>query len=82
MRLLLIPFAAAALTVDAGAALLVLQSGPNFQQAVEHFGTLSAACGELSVGLFVHVLEAMKLIGDVQRRQDGDFQRVDSESSR
>jgi len=49
----------------AGAALFEFQITTNFEQAIEHFRTLCAACGELRVGLFVHVLEAMKFVGDV-----------------
>jgi len=31
----------------AGAALFIFEAGADFQQAIEHFGTLGAACGEL-----------------------------------
>src|SRR5689334_1367330 len=66
----------------ARAALLVFETRSDFQQAIEHFGTLGAARGELRVSLFVHVLEAVKFVGDVQRREDGDLQRVDGKRAR
>ena len=65
----------------AGAALLAFEARPDFQQAIEHFGTFGTARGKLRVSLFVHVLEAVKFVGNVERREDGDFQRVDGECS-
>jgi hypothetical protein len=49
----------------------LLQGVSDFQQAVEHLGTFGTACGELRVGLFVHVLQAVKLIGNMQGGQYG-----------
>ena len=49
----------------AGAPLLVLEAGSNFQQSIEHLSTFGTARAELGVGLFVHVLQAVKLICDV-----------------
>src|SRR5262249_12662117 len=66
----------------AGAALFIFQAGADFEEAIEHLGTLGAAGGKLRVGLFMHVLEAMKFVGDVQGGEDGDFQRVDRQSAR
>jgi hypothetical protein len=57
--------------------LFVFEAGANFQEAIEHFRTLSAARGELRVGLFVHVLQAVKFVCDVQRGENCDFQGVD-----
>src|ERR1700752_293576 len=61
----------------AGATLFVFDTTANFQEAIEHFRALRAACGELGVGLLVHVFQAMKFVGNVQRRKDCDLQRVD-----
>ena len=58
----------------AGAALFVLEAGAHFQQAIEHLRTFGTARGELRVGLFVHVLQAVKFIGDVQCGEDRDLQ--------
>jgi hypothetical protein len=49
----------------AGAALFVFEAGADFQQAVEHFRAFSASGAELGIGLLMHVLEAVKLVGDV-----------------
>src|ERR1044072_1830681 len=51
----------------AGAALFKFKITTNFKQSIEHFRTLCAACSELRVGLFVHVLQPVKFVGDVQR---------------
>ncbi len=48
-----------------GSALFLFEAGTHLQEAIEHLRTLSAASGELGVGLFVHVLQAMKFVSDV-----------------
>ena len=55
----------------AGSALV--DGGADFEEAIEHLGALGAARGELRVGVFVHVLEAVKFVGDVQGSEDCDF---------
>jgi hypothetical protein len=51
-----------------GAAFFLLNIASNLQQAVEHFGAFRAAGGKLGICLLVCLLEAVKLVGDVQRR--------------
>src|SRR6185503_5334011 len=58
------------------------EAASHFQQAIQHLCTLSAAGGELRVSLLVHVLQAVKLVCDVQCGEDGDFERIDSERAR
>lgn len=57
-----------------GAALLLFDAAADFQQAIQHFGAFRAAGGELGVGLFVEVFQSVKLVGNVQRCQNRDFQ--------
>src|ERR687884_670991 len=52
------------------------------EHAVEHLGALGAARGELLVGLLVEALEAVQLVGDVERGEDGDLERIDGERAR
>src|ERR1043166_9872550 len=66
-------------TEFAGAALFAFEAAADFQESVEHLGTLGAARGELRVCLFVHVLETMKFVGDVECGEDRHFQRLDGE---
>jgi hypothetical protein len=42
----------------------------DFQQPIEHFCALGAACGKLGVRLLVKVFKAVKFISDVQRGED------------
>ena len=65
----------------AGAALFVFKAASHFQQPIKHLRTFSAASGELRVCLFVHVLQAVEFICDVERGEDRDFQRVDGEGA-
>ena len=64
-----------------GAAFFLLDIAANFQQAVEHFGAFGAAGGQLGIGLFVGLLQAMKLVGNMQRGKDRDLQRIDRQSA-
>jgi hypothetical protein len=57
-----------------GSTLFVFEAGADFKEAIEHLGALGAAGRELRVGLLVHVLEAMKFVGDVQGGENGDLQ--------
>ena len=61
--------------------MFALETGADFQEAIEHFGAFGAAGGQLRIGLLVHVLEAVKFVGDVQRSEDCYFQRIDGQSS-
>ena len=58
----------------AGAALLVFEAGSHFQEPIEHLRAFRAAGCKLRVSLFVHVLQAVKFVCDVQRREDRHFQ--------
>ena len=58
----------------AGAALFVFEGRAEFQEAIEHLGTFRAAGCQLRIGLLVHVLEAVKFVGDVQRSENRYFQ--------
>jgi len=62
--------------------LFVFEGGADFQQTIEHFRTLGAAGSELGIGLLVHILEPVKFVGDVQRRENRYLQRVDRQSTR
>jgi hypothetical protein len=57
-----------------GIALLGFNRAADFQQLVEHFGAFSAAGGELGVGLFMRLLQPVKLVSDMKGRQNSDFQ--------
>src|SRR5690242_15203493 len=63
----------------AGAALFAFEAAADFQESIEHLGTLGAACRELRVCLFMHVLEPVEFVGDVECGEDRYFQRVDRE---
>jgi len=49
----------------AGAALFKFKITANFEQSIEHFRTLCTARGELRIGLFVHVLQPVKFVGNM-----------------
>ena len=57
----------------------MLDIASDFQQAIEHFGALCAADCKLGVCLFVRLLKAVELVGDVQGRQNCDLQRIDGQ---
>ena len=63
----------------AGAALLVFDAGSHLQQPIEHLRTFRAARRKLRVCLFVHVLQPVEFVCDVQRGEDRYFERVDRE---
>jgi len=63
------------------AALPLLYAASDFEQPIEHFRAFRAPQRELSIGLFVHVLQAMQFIGYMKGRENGHFQGINRQRS-
>src|SRR6185503_7556376 len=64
-----------------GAALLLFDVASDLQQTVKHFGALGASSCELGVGLLVEAFQTVQFVGNVQGREDGHFEGINSQGA-